>query len=236
MYTQEAIILAGGMGTRLKGVVDDMPKVMAPVNGRPFLEYILDHLSEYIFEHIVIAVGYKGEMIMNHFGSSYKGIEISYTIEDELLGTGGAIKKAFDLIRGLRAFVFNGDTMFRINLIRQYDFHTIHQSNFSIVLREVDDVSRYGSVELDEDRKLINFIEKGEKTGKGLINGGVYLINKRFFTKYSFPEKFSIEKDCIEALVHTGEFYGLFCKQYFIDIGIPEDYQKAQDDFTEFAY
>lgn len=236
MYTQEAIILAGGKGTRLKDVVPDTPKVMAPVNGRPFLEYVLDHLAEYIFEHVVLAVGYEKEKIMDHFGERYRDIKISYSVEEEPLGTGGAIIKAFDLIDGNRAFVFNGDTMFRINLIRQFDFHTIRQTDFSIVLREVDDVSRYGSVELDEERKIINFFEKGEKRGKGLINGGVYLINKRFFNKYSFPERFSIEKDCLEALAHTGIFYGLVCKQYFIDIGIPEDYYKAQDDFTTFAY
>jgi len=236
MYTQEAIILAGGKGTRLKEVVHDMPKVMAPVNGRPFLEYLLDYLNEYIIEYVVISVGYMQERIINHFGSRYKNIKIKYAIEQEPLGTGGGIKKAFEYIEGNKAFVFNGDTMFRINMIRHYDLHMIHQTDFSIILREVEDVSRYGSVELDEDKKIIKFNEKGENRGKGLINGGVYLINKRFFNKNPLPDKFSIEKDCFEALADTGQFYGITCKQYFLDIGIPEDYQKAQDDFKTFAY
>ncbi len=236
MFTQEAIILAGGKGTRLKEVVSDIPKVMAPVNGRPFLEYLLDYMEHYIIDHVVLSVGYMHESIIKHFGDQYKSIRIDYTIEEEPLGTGGGIKQAFKLINGNRAFIFNGDTMFRLNLIRHYDFHMIRQTDFSFALRTVDDVSRYGSVDLDEDKKIIRFNEKGSSSGTGLINGGVYLINKRFFNNNPFPDKFSLEKDCLEKLVDTGQFYGLVCKQYFIDIGIPDDYQKAQDDFKEFAY
>jgi len=236
MFTQEAIILAGGQGTRLKEVISDIPKVMAPVNGRPFLEYILDYLEHYIIEHVVLSVGYKYEIIKKHFGNSYKSIKIDYAIEDKPLGTGGAIKYAFDFIDGNRAFVFNGDTMFRLNLVRHFDFHSIRRTDFSIVLRPVPDVSRYGSVEVDVDRKIVGFVEKGKTTGEGLINGGVYHINKRFFQKNSFPDEFSIETDCFEKFVDKGIFYGLICKQYFLDIGIPEDYQKAQDDFKRFEY
>jgi len=236
MFTQEAIILAGGKGTRLQQVVDDVPKVMAPINGRPFLEYLLDYLEHYIIDHVVLSVGYKHEQIIDHFGHSYKSLKIDYAIEEEPLGTGGGIQKAFNHIKGNRAFVFNGDTMFRLNLVRHFDFHNIRQTDFSIVLREVDDVSRYGAVKLDEDKKIIEFKEKGSERGKGLINGGVYLINKRFFNKNSFPEIFSLEQDCFEKLVDTRQFYGLVCRQYFLDIGIPEDYQKAQDDFKTFAY
>ncbi len=236
MYTQEAIILAGGKGTRLSDVVKDHPKVMAPVNGRPFLEYLLDYLHDFVIEHVVLSVGYMKEPIMEHFGNQYRGIRIDYAIEDEPLGTGGGIRKAFEFIEGQRAFVLNGDTLFRLDLIRHFDFHIIRKTDFSLTLREVADVSRYGAVEVDEDRKVTAFREKGEKRGKGYINGGVYLIHKRFFEKNAFPEKFSIEKDCFETLVDTGQFYGLICRQYFIDIGIPEDYEKAQHDFNEFAH
>jgi D-glycero-alpha-D-manno-heptose 1-phosphate guanylyltransferase len=236
MFTNEAIILAGGMGTRLKGVVDDVPKVMAPVNGRPFLEYVLDYLSGYVMEHVVLSVGYKKEAIMEHFGSAYNDIRISYAIEEEPLGTGGAIKYAFDQIEGRKAFVFNGDTLFRLNLIRHFDFHQIRQAEVTIVLRDVDDVSRYGRVELDNDKKVTGFIEKGNAQGRGLINGGVYLINKRFLNKHPFPSTFSFEKECLEPLAGKEKIYGLVCKQYFIDIGIPEDYQKAQHEFKEFGY
>lgn len=236
MYTQEAIILAGGKGTRLNEVVKDLPKVMAPVNGRPFLEYVLDHLNNYVIEHVVLSVGYRKEAIIDHFGNSYHDIRIDYAIEDEPLGTGGGIKKAFGLIGGNRAFVLNGDTFFKFDLIRHFDFHSIRKTDFSLTLREVEEVARYGAVELDDDKRIIAFREKGEKRGKGYINGGAYLINRRFFEKNPLPEKFSIEKDCLEALVDTGQFFGLVCRQYFIDIGIPEDYEKAQHDFEEFAH
>jgi D-glycero-alpha-D-manno-heptose 1-phosphate guanylyltransferase len=236
MFVPEAIILAGGLGTRLSSVVKDTPKSMALVNGRPFLEYLLDYLEVYDINHVILSVGYKHKDILDHFGKQYKSIQLEYAIEDEPLGTGGGIKKAFDLIHGNKALVFNGDTMFRIDLIRLFDFHSSRLSKFSLVLREVEDVSRYGSVEGDENRKITAFNEKGEKSGKGLINGGVYLVSKSFFQIHDFPKKFSIEKDCFEKMVDSFPFYGLICRQYFIDIGIPEDYQKAQDDFKEFIY
>ncbi len=236
MFVPEAVILAGGLGTRLKSAVPDLPKAMAPVNGRPFLEYLLDYLEHYIIEHVVLAVGHKHEMIQNYFGNQYKSIKIDYSIEEEPMGTGGAIKKAFELIEGNKAFVFNGDTMFRISLVKHFDFHVQRQTDFSMVLREVENVERYGAVERDEDKRITGFFEKGEKRGKGLINGGVYLINKRFFNKHAFPDKFSLEKDCLEKMVDTIPFYGVLCKQYFLDIGIPEDYQKAQDDFKRFEH
>jgi len=184
MFVPEAIILAGGLGTRLSSVVNDTPKSMALVNGRPFLEYLLDYLDVYDINHVVLSVGYKHQDILDHFGKQYKNIQLDYAIEEEPLGTGGGIKKAFDLINGNKALVFNGDTMFRIDLIRLFDFHSSRLSKFSLVLREVDDVSRYGSVEVDENRKVTAFNEKGEKSGKGLINGGVYLISKSFFHGY----------------------------------------------------
>jgi len=236
MFVPEAIILAGGLGTRLIKVVKDTPKSMAPVNGRPFLEYLLDYLDVYDINHVVLSVGYKHQDILDHFGKQYKNIELDYAIEEEPLGTGGAIKNAFKWINGNKALVLNGDTMFRLDLIRLFDFHASRLSKFSIVLRELDDVSRYGSVGVDDNRKITAFNEKGENSGKGLINGGVYLISKAFFDLYDFPKKFSIEKDCFEKMVDTFPFYGLICRQYFIDIGIPEDYQKAQNDFKEFIY
>jgi D-glycero-alpha-D-manno-heptose 1-phosphate guanylyltransferase len=233
---QEAIILAGGLGTRLKGVVSDIPKVMAPVNGRPFLEYLLDYLEDHIVDHVILSVGYKHEIIKEHFGNQYNSISIDYAIEDEPLGTGGGIKKAFEFVKGYRSLVFNGDTMFRINLEKSFEFHFAKSAEISIILREVNNVERYGAVETDDNHRIIRFNEKGQNFGNGKINGGVYLISKSFFKNNLFPEKFSMEKDCFEKMVHSHKFYGMVCKQYFIDIGIPEDYKKAQDDFKEFEY
>ena len=236
MIVQEAIILAGGFGTRLKEIVNEVPKVMAPVNGRPSLGYVLDYLDHNIFNHVVLSVGYKNKVIREHFGNKYKSIEIDYAIEDEPLGTGGGIKKAFKFIKKHRALVLNGDTMFRIDMSKIFEFHFSKRCDFSIVLREVENVSRYGAVELDENHRVVRFNEKGKQTGKGNINGGIYLIDKKFFDKNKFADKFSLEKDCFEKMTETHPFYGIVCKQYFLDIGIPEDYKKAQDEFKEFAY
>jgi len=234
MQIQEAVILAGGLGTRLKEVVDDVPKVMAPINGRPFLEYVLDYLDRNVYTHVVLSVGYKHEIIMEHFGNQYKSISIDYAIETEPLGTGGGIKKAFEKINGYRALVLNGDTMFRIDIDKIVGFHFAHSSKFTVVLRELEYTERYGTVVTDTNQRITGFQEKGEQTGSGLINGGVYLIDKKFFKENEFPEKFSIEIDCFEKLYSRYPFFGVVCKQYFLDIGIPEDYKKAQNEFREF--
>jgi len=236
MFVTEAIILAGGLGTRLSSVVKDIPKVMAPINERPFLEYLFDYLETYKINRVVLSVGHKFEDIQSQFGNKYNSIHIDYAIEDSPLGTGGGIKKAFEKIQGNRAFVFNGDTMFRINLNDLIDFHSSNKSDFSIVLRELDNVQRYGSVEIDINQRITIFNEKGKKEGIGFINGGIYLTNKQFFNNLNLLEKFSLEKDCLEKLYTYLPFYGLICRQYFIDIGIPEDYLKAQNDFKKFNY
>jgi D-glycero-alpha-D-manno-heptose 1-phosphate guanylyltransferase len=171
---------------------------------------------------------------MSHFGNKYRSTPLIYSHEENPLGTGGAIKQAFRHITGHRSFVFNGDTLFKVELVRMFDFHISRSAVFSLALRMVDDVSRYGAVERDEEFRITRFLEKGVKTGPGMINGGVYLINKEFFEKNKFPDVFSIEKDCLEKMVETFPFYGKVCRQYFIDIGIPEDYHKAQDDFKGF--
>jgi D-glycero-alpha-D-manno-heptose 1-phosphate guanylyltransferase len=236
VVVQEAIILAGGLGTRLRETIGDIPKPMALVNGKPFLEYVLDYLYDQMIDHVVLSVGYKHEMIREYFHRKYKSIDIDYAIETEPLGTGGAITNAIRHISGMKTLVFNGDTLFRINLDRLFEFHFSKSSDFSIVLRKLDDVSRYGSVERDDNHRITNFCEKGEKRGEGMINGGVYLINKKFFEKHQFPEKFSIEKDCFEKLYTVHPFYGVICRQYFIDIGVPDDYLKAQNEFKRFSY
>ena len=236
MFVQEAIILAGGLGTRLKNSIGDIPKPMAPVNGRPFLEYILDYLEANDITHVVLSVGHKHESIKDHFRNRYKSIKIDYAIEDKPLGTGGGIRNALDLISGMHTLVLNGDTMFRVNLFRLNEFHFSRSLRFTLVLRQVPDVSRYGSVETDDQNKIIRFNEKGAIKGKGKINGGVYLINKSFFSENNFPETFSLEKDGFEKLYKTQPFYGLVCKKYFIDIGIPEDFKRAQNDFKLLNY
>jgi len=233
---KEAVILAGGFGTRLSGVVKDLPKALAPVNGKPFLNYQLDYLQVFGIEKVVLSVGYLHEKIIHNYGDKYGDIDIAYAIEKEPLGTGGGLKLALEKVEGPLVFALNGDTFFQIDYLKLLNSHRSKESKFSLVLREVEDVSRYGCIERDENHRITGFWEKNQKSGAGLINGGVYVINKRFFLQQNLPDKFSLEKDFFEKVYKTEKIYGILCRQYFLDIGIPEDYAKAQDDFKEFTY
>lgn len=231
---KEAIILAGGFGTRLQSVVNDRPKVLAPVRRRPFLSWILDYLDDAGVSKVILATGYMHEAVEETFSNRYKNIEIKYSQETEPLGTGGAIRKAMLQVEGKRALVMNGDTLFRVNLRKFYDFALSNQAPAALVLREVDDVTRYGAICLDSENHISTFLEKGSQTGKGIINGGVYSLKKEWLMNMSPSEKFSIEKDLFEKSTESLSLFGMVCKQYFIDIGIPEDYEKAQNDFITF--
>ena len=232
LKTTEAIFLAGGMGTRLQPVVKDVPKPMADINGKPFLHYLILFYAGQGITHIVLSVGYLYQTVMNYFGRSYGSVRISYSIEKQPLGTGGAIAKAMGYTETHDILVVNADTMFDVKLKEVLDFHRDKKSVLTLVVRKVDDLNRYGSVILDEDAKITGFTEKGQSTGSGFINGGVYIINKFFFSGFKFPEKFSIEKDFFEKEYRNYAFYAKICHGYFIDIGIPEDYLRAQNEFS----
>ena len=229
---KEAIILAGGFGTRLQGVVKDLPKPMAPVNGRPFLTYILDYLIDYEYERVILSVGYLHEKIVDYFGRKYKTLEIDYAVEEEPLGTGGGIQFAMSKCENDNVLVINGDTMFKVDLDAFERFHREKEGLLSIVLREVEDVSRYGSVTISNDNLIALFAEKQVTFGRGYINGGVYLIHRKLFDKHPQPKKFSFEKDLMEKLYTQEQFFAMPSDGYFIDIGIPEDYARAQKELS----
>jgi D-glycero-alpha-D-manno-heptose 1-phosphate guanylyltransferase len=232
----QAVVLAGGFGTRLQAVVQDVPKPMALINGRPFLDYQLNYLKSFGIKHIIFSVGYKHEHIADFFGDSYNGMTIEYAVENEPLGTGGGIQNAFQLVKSGAALVVNGDTLFEVNLNDFYQKHKDSKAIISLALREIDDVSRYGIVETDNSHRIIGFAEKGVKTGQGQITGGVYMIEKDFFESHDFGQKFSMEKDAFEKHYESQNFFGFPYKSYFLDIGIPEDYKKAQDEFSKLGY
>ena len=234
--TKEAIVLAGGMGTRLKDALPDVPKSMAPVNGRPFLEYLLEYLDRWGFDKVILSVGHLHEQIIGYFGNAYKSVALEYSIEEEPLGTGGAVLKALQHVESYLAFIFNGDTYFDVNLQRLYDFRQIKEADFCMTIRFENDTARYGSVEMDNNNRIVRFHEKGQGPDEGYINGGVYLSRKDYLLRFGLPEKFSLEKDFFQQYYQTEEFYALRCFSYFRDIGIPEDYQKAQDEFARFVF
>ena len=227
---KEAIVLAGGFGTRLQGVVKDVPKPMAPVNGKPFLTYILDYLVDYGYTKVILSVGYLHEKIEEYFGNQYKSLEIDYAVEVEPLGTGGGILFAMSKCKTDNVLVINGDTMFKVDLTEFEHFYAAKNCLLSIVLREVDDVARYGSVTIGNNNLITLFSEKGVSSGRGFINGGVYMINRTLFDKYPQPRKFSFEKDLMEKLYTQERFFAMPSDGYFIDIGIPEDYARAQNE------
>lgn len=230
----EAIVLAGGLGTRLHKVVSDVPKSMAMVNHRPFLEYLLDYLISQGIAKAVLSVGYKREHIINHFQDKYKSLAVSYAVEEEPLGTGGGIRLAFWKVEAQRAFVMNGDSLFRLDYRQMLAEHLKKKSVATLALRKLADTARYGRVTLNRNNRITGFTEKDEHAGPGYINGGVYIIEKPFLMEPEFRGKFSIEKDCFEQCYQEDRLFGFPSSAYFLDIGIPDDYIKAQHDFATF--
>ena len=222
-----AIILAGGLGTRLRSVVQDMPKPMAPVKGKPFVEYILQYLRMYGIQRVIFSIGYRGEVVEEYFGNRYANMEVSYAKEETPLGTGGGIFQAAQMCGEEPFLVVNGDTLFDINLFQLEDFYRQRKADMVVALKRMEDFDRYGVVELAEDQRVVGFREKAYQK-EGVINGGVYYFSKKVFDIAAFPEQFSFEKDFLERYLQELNIYGCELDGYFIDIGIPEDYAKAE--------
>jgi D-glycero-alpha-D-manno-heptose 1-phosphate guanylyltransferase len=234
---KEAIILAGGFGTRLKSVITDLPKPMAPVNGKPFLHYLFVYLKHYNIQKVILSVGYLAEKVEAEFGKKYLGIEVDYAYEKEALGTGGGIRLAMEKCSGAHVMVLNGDTFFDVKLHDFFETHLGGSSDATLALRKVEDASRYGTIALDGNR-IIAFKEKSpEVTGSALINGGVYLLRRKTYLGNTESNKaFSIEHDFFAKLADKLWLQAFPCKGFFIDIGIPEDYARAQIEFERFPY
>lgn len=223
----EAIVLAGGLGTRLREVVKEVPKPMAPINNTPFLKYILDYLNTYNIKKVVLAVGYKWEIIRDYFGTQYKGMTLEYSVEEEQLGTGGAIKQALTRCVESDVFVINGDTYFDVDLQEMLNHHKRVKAELTIATKRMYEFDRYGTLECYNNR-IIKFEEKKFNL-EGNINGGIYLCKKSLLDQIQ-ENKFSFEKDIMERFVSEKYFSSFESKAYFIDIGIPSDYRQFQED------
>jgi D-glycero-alpha-D-manno-heptose 1-phosphate guanylyltransferase len=221
----EAIVLAGGFGTRLRPLVSDLPKPMAPVAGRPFLEIVLGGLARNGFRRAVLSVGYLAEKIVEHFGGSFDGMSLVYEIEDTPLGTGGAVRAALEQCRGDHAFVFNGDTYLDLE-VREAETLWHERGDPIIVARAVPDASRYGAL-LVEAGRVEGFLEKGS-TARGLINAGCYVLPRDILDAYPLGLPFSLEADFLATAVRRRRFVVFETRGLFIDIGVPEDYRRAQ--------
>lgn len=227
MGIKEAIILAGGLGTRLRSVVPDLPKCMAPVNGKPFLTYVINHLQSQGIEHFIFSLGYKSEIIVDFLAKDFPQLLFKTSIEDEPLGTGGAIKKACAIAKEKCVLVANGDTLFKINVNDFANLHCLSGTCCSLCLKPMKNFDRYGVVEIDNHCVITNFKEK-QFYESGLINGGIYALHTHKFLNEDLPEKFSFETDYLEQHYHKTRMLGIIQDKYFIDIGIPEDFERAQ--------
>ena len=232
---KKALILAGGFGTRLRSVVNDIPKPMADINGKPFLSYLFDYILNRGagIKELILSVGYKHERIIDYYGNKYRTLNLKYTIEDKPLGTGGAIKNAINRFDGNNEIlILNGDTFFNIDIKKLYEFHRNKNSALTIALKKMENSDRYGFIEININGKIIKFFEKGHgRVMSGFINGGIYILNKSFLDNLENLENlysFSFEKDIIERYYDCGKFYGINFNDCFIDIGVPEDYERAK--------
>lgn len=223
----EAIILAGGLGTRLRSVVSDLPKCMAPVAGKPFLHFVIEYLLQQGVDKFIFSVGYKSDMIIDYVNEQYPHISKQFSTEAEPLGTGGAVKLACSLATGKNLLILNGDTLFKIDVAWVSGFHNSNDADCTLSLKSMEDFDRYGVVELNEDASVASFLEK-RQYDLGLINGGVYALNVESFLKEDLPQKFSFEKDYLEVYFNKRKMFGIIQDEYFIDIGIPEDFERAQ--------
>jgi D-glycero-alpha-D-manno-heptose 1-phosphate guanylyltransferase len=235
---KEAIILAGGLGTRLQSVVSDVPKCMAPVAGKPFLHYVIDFLQKNGINHFIFSVGYKHEMIEEYLTKNYALLDYTISFENEPLGTGGAIKLACNKSAEKNVLICNGDTLYKIDIRTLSKSHKATEAFCTLSLKPMHYFDRYGVVELNEDYSVKSFKEKQYYTS-GLINGGLYALNVESFLKENLPEKFSFEKDYLEVNVRKtanekSKLFGIIQDEYFIDIGIPEDYERAQKELLNY--
>lgn len=225
----QVIILAGGQGTRLKSVVSDRPKVLSPVAGKPFLHFIIRYLQKQGVTEFIFSLGYMANQVIDFLEEGYPDLQYQYYIEETPLGTGGGLKKAMELATETDVLIVNADTYFDVPLTSMFNSHKATNATCTVSLKPMTDFDRYGCVEMDAANTITSFKEK-QFTHQGLINGGYLIINKDYYLQATkgLPEAFSFEKDVLEKNLHQMVVKGFVSDGYFIDIGIPEDYAKAQ--------
>lgn len=226
-------ILAGGLGTRLAPVVPGRQKVVAKVGKHSFLKYILSQLNQSSFKKVVICTGHLGHQVQEEFGNTYQSLSLCYSQEKSRLGTAGAVRFALPLLKSQVILVMNGDTFCDVNFNKFWRFHQDKTSNASLILSAVSNASRFGTAQIDKDNAIVKFEEKKSGNRSGLVNAGIYLINKSLISKISEGKEISLEKEVFPKWIGK-EFYGFKVDNEFIDIGTPESYKSAQKFFAKF--
>lgn len=231
---KESIILAGGLGTRLRSEVANLPKCMAPVAGKPFIHWVITNLVAQQVQRIIFSVGYMHQVVQDYVSNTYPNLSFFFSVEDKPLGTGGAILHALPLCTEPNVLVVNGDTLFEINNNDLYNLHTGTDAACTLALKPMQHFDRYGAVSINSEQQIISFEEK-KMMENGLINGGVYYLNKKIFCEQQLPTHFSFEKDFLQAKVQQLKMMAIINDGYFIDIGIPDDFKKANQQI-QFKY
>ncbi len=232
-----AVILAGGQGLRLRSVVNDRPKVLAPVAGRPFLLHLLDRLAEQGCRRAVISTGYGSDQVEGALGARYRDVSIDYSCEPAPLGTAGALRHALPLLFSEPVLVLNGDSYCDFTLAPFYAWHRNCKSAASLWLTQVADARRYGRVRVAADETVLSFEEKPKWAGTAAavpshwINAGVYLLSRRFIVSIPTGRAVSLEREVFAAWLGRG-LHGYCCPVPFLDIGTPESYAAAERFFA----
>lgn len=231
----EAIILAGGFGTRLREAVPDLPKPMAPVAGKPFLAWQLEYLIKLGVSRFILSIHYKAKAIRDYFGSEYQGAEIVYAEEKIPLGTGGAIEYALKNAQQERVFVLNGDTLCESNLAGLRALNVNNSNSVGMIVKHVNDAGRYGAINFNPNTKLVTAFGEKLSSAAGFINAGIYDIHKNLFNKITLKLPCSFEKEIIQQKLTSNNLYAHIAGEFFIDIGIPKDFEAAQNLIPQFC-
>jgi D-glycero-alpha-D-manno-heptose 1-phosphate guanylyltransferase len=232
LSTITAVVLAGGLGTRLRSVVNDRPKGLAEICDRPFLAFLLDQLDAAGVRNAVLCTGYLGDLVKDTFGAAHRGLQLSYSQEQLPLGTGGALRLAAPLIHSDPVLALNGDSYAQVDLPAMLDWHRAHHAEATLLLTHVPDTRQYGRVTLNETEAVLEFVEKGRVGGPGWINAGVYLLSRRLILSISDAGAVSLEKDVFPAWAGRG-LYGCPRTGRFIDIGTPQTFAAAAEFFSQ---
>lgn len=226
----KAVVLCGGLGTRLGALTRETPKPLLDIAGKPFIAYVLDHLAASGTGEFVLAVSFHWQKLRDTLGASWNGLPLSYSVEPEPLGTGGAVRYAMNHMGWDSALVANGDTLLKMDPRLLYEAAEQNSADMVLALKRVGDASRYGRVRMSADSRVVAFEEKGQ-TGEGLINAGLYWISR---TALALPERtaFSLEQDVMSARMAELRMYGVSIDEYFIDMGVPVDLERARHDLS----
>jgi NDP-sugar pyrophosphorylase family protein len=221
-----AVILTGGLGTRLRSIVEDRPKVLAEVHHQPFIAYLLEQVIAAGIKRVVLCTGYKGEQIIAAFGNRYHDLDLLYSHEEAPLGTGGALRLAFPLITSDPVLVMNGDSYFKADIRDFCNRHASAEAMASIMLAQVDNTARYGRIEIDPDGPIVRIVEKGKNTAPGWINAGIYLFSHEVIQRIPRGRSVSLEREILPQCIGE-KFFGFPYQGEFLDIGTPESYRQA---------